>query len=73
MQSVPISTKVLSSIPSHGEVYSKQHHLIKFANVEWQFGETLVSSINKANSYDIIEILLKMILKVHNSMKYKPP
>jgi hypothetical protein len=30
MQSVPITTKVVSSNISHGEVYSMQHYLIKF-------------------------------------------
>ena len=30
MQSVPITTKVLSSHPAHGEVYSIQYYMIKF-------------------------------------------
>jgi hypothetical protein len=30
MQSVPINTKVVSSNPAHGEVYSIQYYLIKF-------------------------------------------
>jgi len=30
MQSVPITTKVVSSNPTHGEVYSIQHYVIKF-------------------------------------------
>jgi hypothetical protein len=29
MQSVPITTKVVSSNPVHGEVYSIQHYMIK--------------------------------------------
>jgi hypothetical protein len=29
VQSVPITTKVLRSIPTHGEVYSIQHYVIK--------------------------------------------
>jgi hypothetical protein len=32
MQSVPISTKVMSSNPAHGEVYSIQHYVINFVN-----------------------------------------
>ena len=32
MQSVPITTKVLSSNPSHGEVYWIQHYVIKFVS-----------------------------------------
>jgi hypothetical protein len=30
MQSVPITTKVVSSNAAHGEVYSIQHYVIKF-------------------------------------------
>jgi hypothetical protein len=30
VQSVPITTKVVSSNPVHGEVYSIQHYVIKF-------------------------------------------
>jgi hypothetical protein len=30
MQSVPISTNVVSSNPAHGDVYSIQHYVIKF-------------------------------------------
>jgi hypothetical protein len=32
VQSVPIITKVVSSNPAHGEVYSIQHYLIKFTS-----------------------------------------
>ena len=32
MQSVPITTKVASSNPAHGEVYSMQHYVIKFVS-----------------------------------------
>jgi hypothetical protein len=32
MQSVPITTKVLSSNPAHGEVYPIQHYVIKFVS-----------------------------------------
>ena len=38
MQSVPISTKVLSSNPAHGEVYSIQHYVIKFVSDLQQVG-----------------------------------
>ena len=31
MQSVPITTKVVSLNPAHGEVYSIQHYVIKFS------------------------------------------
>ena len=32
MKSVPITTNVLSSNPAHGDVYSIQHYVIKFAS-----------------------------------------
>jgi hypothetical protein len=32
MQSVTITTKVVSSNPIHGEVYSIQHYVMKFAS-----------------------------------------
>ena len=32
VQSVPITTKVVSLNPVHGEVYSIQHHVIKFVS-----------------------------------------
>jgi len=31
-QSVPITTKVVNSNPTHGEVYSIQHYVIKFVS-----------------------------------------
>ena len=38
MQSVPITTKVVSSNPIHGEVYSIQHYVIKFVSDLRQVG-----------------------------------
>ena len=38
MQSVPITTKVVSSNPAHGEVYSIQHHVIKLVSDLLQVG-----------------------------------
>jgi len=32
-QSVPITTKVVSLNPTHGEVYSIQHYVIRFVSV----------------------------------------
>ena len=37
-QSVPITTKVVSSNPVHGEVYSIQHYVIKFLSDLRQIG-----------------------------------
>jgi hypothetical protein len=67
---VPITTKVVSSNPVHGEVYSIQHYLIKFADDLQHVGEfspgTPVSSTNKTDRHDIIEILLKVALSTIN-------
>jgi len=41
MQSVPITTKVVSSNPAHGEVYSIQHYVIKFVSDLRQVGRFL--------------------------------
>jgi hypothetical protein len=38
MQSLPITTKVVSLNPVHGEVYSIQHYVIKFASDLLQVG-----------------------------------
>ena len=42
MQSVPITTTVVSSIPAHGEVYSIHHFVIKFVSDSRQDGFLLV-------------------------------
>ena len=41
VQSVPITTKVVSSNPVHGEVYSIQHYVIKFVSDLRQVGDFL--------------------------------
>jgi hypothetical protein len=39
MQPVPITTKVVNSIPAHCEVYSIQHYVIKFvSDLQWVSG-----------------------------------
>jgi hypothetical protein len=57
---VPTTTKVVSSNPVHGEVYSIQHYVIKFVSDLRQVGRilkgTLVSSTNKIDRHDITEI-----------------
>ena len=70
VQSVPITTKVVSLIPIHGEVYSTQNYVIKFVSDLRQVGGflpgTLVSSTNKTDRHDITEILMKMALSTMN-------
>jgi hypothetical protein len=69
MQSVPITTKVVSSNPVHGEVYSI-HYAIKFVSDLRQVSgftpDTPVSSTNKTYLHDITEILLKVVLNTIN-------
>ena len=65
MQSLPITTKVVSLNPVHGEVYSIQHYVIKFASdlrhVSGFLPGTPVFSTNKTDHH-ITEILLKVAL-----------
>jgi hypothetical protein len=48
---VSITTKVVSSNPVYGQVYSIQHYVIKF-----------ISDLRQADRQDITEILLKVAL-----------
>jgi hypothetical protein len=41
MQSVPITTNVVSSNPAHGEVYLIQHYVMKFVSDLLQVGSFL--------------------------------
>jgi hypothetical protein len=59
VQSVTITTKVLSSNVSHGEVYSTLHYATKFVSNPASF-------TNKTAPHDIPEILLKMALNTIN-------
>jgi len=66
VQSVPITTKIVSLNPAHGAVYSIPHYVIKFVS-DFQTGlwfspGTPVSSNNKTDRHDITEILLKVAL-----------
>ena len=57
----------MSLNPIHGEVNSIRHYAIKFVNDMWQvsgFLWRLVSSINKTDHHDIVEILLKLALNI---------
>jgi hypothetical protein len=43
VQSVPITTKVVSLNSVHGEVYSIQHYVLKFVSDFWQVSCILIS------------------------------
>jgi len=65
VQSVPITTNIVSSNPVHGKVYLIQHYVIKFVSDLQQVG-TPVSSTNKTDRHDITEILFKVALNTIN-------
>ena len=61
VQSVPITTKVVSLNPTHSEAYSIQHYVAKFlSDLRWFSLGTPVPSTNKTDSHDITKILLKV-------------
>jgi len=66
MQSVPITTNIVSSNFAHGKVYTKQHYVIKVVSdlrkVCFLFPDIPVSATYKTDRQDITEILLKMAL-----------
>ena len=74
MQSVLITTKVLSLNPAHGEVYSIQQCVVcqlleggqwfspGLEGGQWFSPGTQVSSANKTDHHDITELLLKVVL-----------
>ena len=68
VQSVHITTKVVSSNTVHGEVYSIQHYVIKFENLSVTPDRSVVFSgysgflHNKTDRHEITEISLKVAL-----------
>ena len=66
MQSVPITTNVVSLNPAQGQVYSIQHYVtnvFQWLPAGWWFSQgTPVSFTNKTDRHDITEILLKVAL-----------
>ena len=72
MQSVYITTTVVSSNPVHGEVYSIQHYVIKFVSDLQQVRRfspgTPASATNKTYHHDITELLLKVALNTINQI-----
>ena len=69
MQSVPITTKVVSSNHTNGNVYSIKHYVIKFV-VELQQAGVFIWVLQfpppkKNDRHDITEILLKVALNTN--------
>jgi hypothetical protein len=69
VQSLSITTKVVSSIPTNGQVYSMHYYVIKFVSYSLQVGslspDTTVSFTNKLDCHIITEILMKVALNTH--------
>ena len=70
VQSVPIITKVVSSSPVHGEVYSIQHYVIKFVSDLRQVGGFIGNSTNNTHRHDITEISLIVALNTITPYQY---
>ena len=66
MQSVPITINVVRSNPTHGEVYSIQHYVIKFvSDLRQGVPFSWIFSTNKTDHHDITQILLKVALNTN--------
>jgi len=66
MQSVSITTKVVSSNLAHGEVYLIQHYVIKFVSDLRQVGGFPWCPTYNSDCHDITEMLLKVALNTIN-------
>jgi hypothetical protein len=62
MQSMHITTRVVSLDPAHGEVNSIKENVIKFVRLVAYSAGIPVSCTNKTYCHDITEILLKVAL-----------
>ena len=62
VQSVTITTKVVSLNPVKAEGYSIQHYMIKFVSDLRQVSVFPVSSTDETDQHDITETLLKVAL-----------
>ena len=75
MQSVPITTKVVSSNHVHGEVYSIQHYVLNLSVTLRHVGDFLrilrFPPLIKTDRHDITEILLKVALNTINQPTYR--
>ena len=69
MQPVPITTKVVSLNPAHGEVLLIQHYVIKLVSDLRQVGGFLRFSPPIKLTHDITEILLKVAFNTNKTNK----
>ena len=72
---MPITIKVVSSTPVHGEVYSRQHYGIQFVSDLRQIGVFLLvfrfPPHKKSDRHDIAKILLKVVSNTINHIIIK--
>jgi isocitrate dehydrogenase len=67
VQTVPITTNVVSSNSVHGEVYSIQHYVIHLSvTCDRSVVFSGYSGFNKTDHHDMTEILLKVALNTIN-------
>ena len=69
MQSVPITTKVVSSNLAYDVAYSTQHYVINLSVTcagRWFSLGTQVSSTNKTDRHDVTVILLKVAMNTNH-------
>jgi hypothetical protein len=64
VQSVPITTKVVSLNPTHDKVYLIQHDVIKFVSLICSRSVVYTDTPVSSDCHDITEILLKMVLNI---------
>ena len=67
MQSVHITTIVMSSNADDGEVCLMQFYVIKFVSVLRKIGDVSPNTTNKADRYDMTEIVLKVAINTINT------
>jgi hypothetical protein len=67
MQSVPITTKVVSLNPAHVKVYSIQYYMTKFVSDLQQVGGGVYNLIEviSINSYKLIQYIQSRLLKTN--------
>jgi len=64
MQSVPITTNVVSLNPAHGEVYSIQLYVVKIVSDWWEVWELFLGTPPiKMTTNDIAEIVVESGVK----------
>jgi hypothetical protein len=76
VQSVPITTKFVSSNPAHGGMHSIQLYVMKFVSDFWHVDGFIhvlrFPPLIKTDRHDISEILLKVVLSKRQKHLVRP-